>query len=199
MKNPLNYQTTEYDCGPVSLINGIRYLFDREEIYPDIIKNIMCCCLDTYGENGEIGKQGTSATAMLFMANWLNHFGQMKNFPVHCEFLSGAQVIISKESKLCKALEMGAAIVVRLYSEVSHYVLLTGIDDTGVLLFDPYYEELDDPNLSVEYREEGITFIEDQPKRANRHVTFEKMNRVETSFYELGKYEGREALIIYPN
>ncbi len=41
MKNLLNYQSSEYDCGPVSLTNAIRYLFDREVIYPDIIKYIM--------------------------------------------------------------------------------------------------------------------------------------------------------------
>ena len=35
MKNLLNYQSSEYDCGPVSLTNAIRYLFDREVIYPD--------------------------------------------------------------------------------------------------------------------------------------------------------------------
>ena len=47
MKNLLNYQSSEYDCGPVSLTNAIRYLFDREVIYPDIIKYIMLYCLDT--------------------------------------------------------------------------------------------------------------------------------------------------------
>ena len=41
MKNVLNYQTSEYDCGPVSFLNGVRYLFDREEIFPDIVKFIM--------------------------------------------------------------------------------------------------------------------------------------------------------------
>ncbi len=46
MKNFLIYQSSEYDCGPVSLINGIRYLFEREEIYPDLVKFIMLyrCC-----------------------------------------------------------------------------------------------------------------------------------------------------------
>ena len=91
MKNLLNYQSSEYDCGPVSLTNAIRYLFDREVIYPDIIKYIMLYCLDSYNENGEIGKRGTSASAMLFLSNWLNQFGQVKNFPVACEFLSGEE------------------------------------------------------------------------------------------------------------
>ena len=30
MKNYLNYQSSEYDCGPFSLINSLRYLYERE-------------------------------------------------------------------------------------------------------------------------------------------------------------------------
>ena len=100
MKNLLNYQSSEYDCGPVSLTNAIRYLFDREVIYPDIIKYIMLYCLDSYNENGEIGKRGTSASAMLFLSNWLNEFGRVKNFPVTCEFLSGREVYVSCDSRI---------------------------------------------------------------------------------------------------
>lgn len=40
MKNPLNYQTTEYDCGPTTVMNAVSYLFNREEISPDIPKCI---------------------------------------------------------------------------------------------------------------------------------------------------------------
>lgn len=61
MKNQLIYQSTEYDCDPVTLTNAIRYLFDREEIHPDIVKYIMLYYFDTYDEKGEIGKYGTSA------------------------------------------------------------------------------------------------------------------------------------------
>ena len=153
MKNLLNYQSSEYDCGPVSLTNAIRYLFDREVIYPDIIKYIMLYCLDSYNENGEIGKRGTSASAMLFLSNWLNQFGQVKNFPVACEFLSGEEVCISCDSRIGKALRQGGAVLLRLFLDVSHYVLLTGIEGDNVYLFDPYYEELDDPELDQEYFE----------------------------------------------
>ena len=48
MKNLLNYQTSEYDCGPVSLLNGIRYLFEREEIVP---RHVCICCGKIF--NGE--------------------------------------------------------------------------------------------------------------------------------------------------
>ena len=36
MKNPLHYQISEYDCGPTSMLNAIIYLFDRDEIPPEV-------------------------------------------------------------------------------------------------------------------------------------------------------------------
>lgn len=197
MKNLLNYQSSEYDCGPVTLTNAIRYLFEREDIYPDIIKYIMLYCLDSYNEAGEVGKHGTSATAMMFLANWLNQFGRMKNFPISCEFLSGEDVHISQASKIMCALQQGGVVVLRLFLEVGHYVLLTGIQGDSLYLFDPYYEEEDDPELSEEYYEPGIIFINDQLKRANRLVSIERLNRTGKGFYEMGPYDIREAVIIF--
>lgn len=197
MKNPLNYQSSEYDCGPVSLTNAIRFLFEREDIYPDIIKHIMLYSMDSYNEKGENGKHGTSASAMRFLSDWLNHFGKMKNFPISCEFLSGETVHISQSDKIGCALRQGGVVVLRLFLEVSHYVLLTGIEKDSVYLFDPYYEEDDDPELSKEYGDAGITFLNDQPKRANRLISIERLNRTGKSFYEMGPYELREAVIVF--
>ena len=38
MKSPLRYQITEFDCGSVSLINCISYLFEREEMPLEFLK-----------------------------------------------------------------------------------------------------------------------------------------------------------------
>lgn len=197
MKNLLNYQSSEYDCGPVSLTNAIRYLFDREMIYPDIIKYIMLYCLDSYNDMGESGKSGTSASAMMFLSNWLNQFGQMKHFPISCEFLSGEDVYLSKSSKIIEALQQGGAVVLRLFLDVGHYVLLTGIDGDDIYLFDPYYEESDDPNLDPQFFGDGISFITDQPKTANRKVSMQRINRLTEGFYEMGPYSIREAVIMF--
>ncbi len=197
MKNLLNYQSSEYDCGPVSLTNAVRFLFEREEIPPVIIKYIMLYCLDSYNEEGEMGKRGTSASAMMFLTDWLNQFGQMKNFPISCEFLSGEKVHIDQTDKISNALRQGGVVVLRLFLEVSHYVLLTGIEGDSLYVFDPYYEEEDDPEFSEEYGEPGITFINGQPKRANRLVSIERLNRTGQGFYEMGPFDMREAVIIF--
>ena len=196
MKNVLNYQTSEYDCGPVSLLNGIRYLFDREEIYPDIVKFIMLYCMDTYNENGELCKRGTSAAAMNYITNWLNHFSETRHFPIHCDYLTDEDVVLSPESPIWKALEAGGAVVVRVNLECWHYVLLTGISDDRVLLFDPYYEEEGDPEFDEEYNTEEIRFLYDTPKQANRSVSIERLNRTDTDYYQMGAPQGREAVIM---
>ena len=197
MKNLLNYQTSEYDCGPVSLLNGIRYLFEREEILPDLVKFIMLYCMDTYNEAGELCKHGTSAAAMNYMASWMNHFGVVKKFPLACEFLTGEEVVITPENRIGLALRQGGVVVLHTFLGVPHYVLLTGIEGDRALLFDPFYEEIDDPELDEEYSTDEIEFIFDSPKRANRSVSIKRMNRTSKDYYEMGEYACREALIMY--
>lgn len=197
MKNLLNYQSSEYDCGPVSIINGIRYLFHREEVFPDVVKFVMLYCMDTYNEAGELCKHGTSPAAMNYIASWLNHFGQIKDFPIRCEYLSGEAVTLTPDSSILEALKKGGVVVLRLYLEVGHYVLLTGLEGDSVLIFDPYYEEEDDPEFDQEYLEEGISFINDRPKQANRRISLERLNRTGKGYYEMGDLPCREALIMF--
>ena len=197
MKNPLNYQTSEYDCGPVSILNGIRYLFEREEIYPDLIKFIMLYCMDSYNEAGEPCKKGTSSAAMGYMTCWLNHLAQIKKFPLRCAHYSGEQVRLTPESPVFSALEQGGVVVLHLFLDVGHYVLLTGLEKDRVLFFDPFYEEADDPQLDKEYDTHEISFIWDQPKRANRSVSLERINRLTKEYYEMGDYAFREALVMF--
>ena len=52
MKNPLHYQLSEYDCGPTSMMNAIAYLFEREEIPPEAVRNMMLYCLDCHSKRG---------------------------------------------------------------------------------------------------------------------------------------------------
>lgn len=135
MKNLLNYQTSEYDCGPVSILNGIRYLFEREEIYPDIVKFIMLYCMDTYNEHGELCKRGTSAAAVHYMSNWLNHFSETRNFPIHCDYIKKEEVVIAPGTEIWNTLKNGGAVVLRLSLDCWHYVLLIRSGRRGPVFF----------------------------------------------------------------
>ena len=74
MKNPLHYQLSECDCGPTALLNGLSYLFQREEIPPEVIRNVMLYCLDCYNDEGIPCKSGTSMAAMIRIDRFLCRF-----------------------------------------------------------------------------------------------------------------------------
>lgn len=190
MKNPLNYQTTEFDCGPASLINAISFLFKREDIPPDIAKHVMLYSLDAYNEKGEFGKSGTSQMAMMFVSSWLNQFEKAKKFPIHCEYLSGSDVSIAQNGKIVAGLQQGGAVVIRLIYGCWHYVLLTGIDDKYIYLFDPYFRKR-------AFQAQGIQIVSNAPTKMNRKVAFEYFNNEGKGIYALGPRDTREAIVIF--
>lgn len=89
MKSPLRYQISDYDCGPTSMLNAVSFLFEREQIPPELIRNIMLFSLDAFSPDGAFGKSGTSCTAMMFLSNWLSGFGQAGRLPITTEYYTG--------------------------------------------------------------------------------------------------------------
>lgn len=190
MKNPLHYQISEYDCGPTSLLNGISYLFERDQISPEIIRNIMLYCLDCYGSDGCSGKSGTSCMAMMFLSNWINGFGRIGQMNIKSQYLSGREVTLGQESYIEDALLRKGVVVVRLYEGGWHYVLFTGKDMDNIYLFDPYYDDKD-------YEMEGISVVLDQPYTYNRVVRKDYFLKEELGTYAFGEISKREAVILY--
>ena len=190
MKNPLHYQISEYDCGPTSILNAIIYLFDRDEIPPEVIRNTMLYCLDCYSKEGIPGKSGSSRAELMFLSNFLNEYGNLGMMTVSSEYLSGSQVYIGSGSKINQALSHGGVAVVRLFLDEPHYVTLTGVKDGKIQLFDPYY--WDEP-----YEEKDILIDLEHPREYNRMVPFRYFNREEDALYALGKMEAREAVLVY--
>ena len=190
MKNPLHYQISEYDCGPTSMLNALSYLFSREELSPDIIRNIMLYSLDCYGPSATPGKNGTSRMAMMFLSHWLQGFGKAGGLPVSSQYLRGSEVKIDIDSKINNALHCGGVAVIRLYYDVAHYVLLTDEKDERIYMFDPYYKEdnFDEPEIIVTLN---------QPKKYNRIVPFKYFNRESEELYSLGIIDEREAVLLF--
>lgn len=191
MKNLLSYQASEYDCGPTTLLNAMRYLFEREEIVPDILKAISLYTLDEFDNSGESGKSGTSTMAMMYLSTWFNQFGEKKHFPIVTEMLIGEQVWIRQNSRIIGCLQQGGAVIVRLWLDTyEHYVLLTDIEGDYICLFDPY--DYEGPVDGVD-----IIKVEDQPKKMNRKVRKEIFNEDMVRSYAFGPSEGREAMLLY--
>lgn len=190
MHNPLRYQITEYDCGPTSMLNAVSFLFPREEIPPEIIRNIMIYCLDCFGEDGTSGKCGTSHMAMMFLSHWINSYGQAGHLAVSSRYLSGREVSLSQNGYLRDTLRRGGAAVVRVDLEGWHYVLLTGIRDGEVRLFDPYFlkNPLPDPTMKI---------VTDHPTEYNRIIPASCFDREVRELYAFGPYEEREAVLLF--
>lgn len=190
MKNPLHYQLTEYDCGPTSMLNAISFLFGREEIPPEILRNIMLYCLDCYGSEGSPGKRGTSCTAMMFLSNWLDGFGQTGKLSISSRYLSGENVVLRNSGEINDALRRGGVAVVRLYYEVAHYVLLTGEQDGSILMFDPYYQ-------TEAFPQKDIIVTLEHPFSHNRIVPISYFNQESHELYALGETGSREAVLLF--
>ena len=191
MKNVLNYQSSEYDCGPTCLTNAIRFLFEREEILPGLLKHIWLMGNDTYCEKGCVGCHGTSKSSMRYMADWFNEYRCGWRFPIAAEFLDGRETEIAPGSKTWAWLQAGGCAVVRCTAGgVGHYVLLTALlPDDFVGLFDPYDEE-------PEFPDPGRRVVPDAPKQMNRAVRAALLNRQDTADYAMGPWDKRETLLI---
>ena len=191
MKNPLHYQITEYDCAPTSMLNALSYLFEREQLSPDLIRNIMLYSLDCYDTSAIPGKKGTSRMATMFISHWLQGYGEAGALDVTSQYIRGNAVRIEEGSKINDALKRNGVAVVRLYYEVEHYVLLTGVTEDKIYMFDPYYkddkfDEADD-----------IEVILNESKKYNRIVPFKYFNRENEELYALGKIDKREAVLLF--
>lgn len=192
MKTPLRYQISEYDCGPTAFLNAVSFLFEREQIPPELIRNVMLYSLDSYGMDGVSGKNGTSRTAMMFLSHWLDGFGGVGRLPVSSRYLTGSAVRFGVAGELTDALRRGGAAVVRLMLDVEHYVTLTGFEDGKLLMFDPYYYD-------GGFEDAAIQTTLEHPFSHNRVMPAPLLEREDNAFYALGKIENREAVLIFNN
>jgi hypothetical protein len=93
MKNELVYQSTDYTCAPATMVNALRYLFDRDEIRPDVLWSVFRASLDMYGADGSFGGDGTSPDAMLSLVSTFNMYGESGRFPIRARLLHGEDAL----------------------------------------------------------------------------------------------------------
>ncbi len=194
MKTPLRYQATEVDCGTTSAINALMYHFEREEIPPQVMDYVSRVTGDC--NLGVLGYyRGTSAYSLAFVAQWCNDYLSKAGIPVRCQALSGDEVSMDEGSLLVRGLRSGAVAVCGCRIHVDHYVLLTGIDDTFVSLFDPYYQPF--PPQAFPVAERDVRWVEDAPFSHNRLVRRAAMNDPKATSYSLYARSGRDAVLFW--
>lgn len=185
-------QSSEFDCGPTTLMNALRFLYPREILPPGLLRGIWTMGNDTFNESGEPGKHGTSAAAIRYLSDWLNRYGIAFHFPIHTLFLSGRQARIEAGGPVLSCLEKGGCALIRCWAGgYGHYVLLTGRLDTDEIAFwDPYEES---PDFS---REPGRRVL--SLPWANRAASLAILNGQGNSDYEMGRFSKREILCFDP-
>lgn len=189
MKSPLRYQVTCYDCGPTTMTNAIMYLFEREEIPPDLISHIGQCTLDSYDSSGHCGTSGTSGAAIRYFGSWFNELRYAGLLPIESRFIGAEEVTLDDDGDIVRSLAEGAAIVLHVFHVKGHYILLTGMTDEGFLAFDPYYS-------AFETGREGVIAVEDQPFSHNVVIPRSILADTRRASYSMGEVSTREALII---
>lgn len=185
-KTPLTYQITEYDCGTTCVLNAIKYLFNREEIVPQMYKKILEETLDK-SFNNEIGKGGTTNISLRKLCNELYVNGG-KNVDIISKELSQDNVSIYNK-ELEKEIVNGCVAILKVYQEVSHYVLLTKLDESFAYIFDPYY-------LPINYydNDDSVEIVKDRGFEYNRKVRKERLNS--NTSLDFALLQGEQAQII---
>ena len=194
MKSPLSYQATMFDCGKTSFVDALMYLFEREEIPPQVIDYVTRVTGDcNIGVNGYM--RGTSGRALAFMADWCNDYLVKAGLPIRCQALAGDEVSMRDGAPLFEGLRSGAVAVCGCNINVDHYVVITGLDGDDVLVFDPFYEPW--PPQLCTLPESGVEWVFDQPFSHNRRVSRAVLNNPDAPSYSLYATCGRDAVLLW--
>lgn len=188
MKIPLRFQVTEFDCGTVSLLNAISFLFERKEIPAELVKAIHKYTLDCYDEFGNLGQGGTSREAINKLTHWITRYANSKNFNINCERLEKEFVTLEK---IKNCLNNNGCVFIRCWQACEHYAIITKINNKYAYIFDPYYLEKE-----AYKRDNQVKLILNKPFTHNRKVTLKRLFSETKQDFSLGLIEKRECVLI---
>jgi hypothetical protein len=132
---------------------------------------------------------GTTGAAMRYFGTWLNELRFAGLLPAESMYMEKEEVWFGPGSRLSETLRAGAAIVLHVFHEVGHYILVTQESGDLVFAFDPYYR-------GNEVRREGVLPVFDHPFSHNIILPRDVLNDTCRDFYSMGETETREALVI---
>ncbi len=191
MKVPLRYQVTETDCGIVTILNAINFVYEREEIDPELMGIIA-----NYSEIIRINEQnvghrwGMSRYAIKHITDLINNYSKTNKMRINAELLVEEDLKVD-DPRIIDCLKKGGAVVLRVWQEYEHYSLLTNIDDKYAYIFDPYYLD------KSEYdNDEDVDILDDDIFKYNRKVKIERVNSTSTKDFALVRNENRGVLLI---
>ena len=189
MRTPLSYQCSNYDCAPITFVNALSYLLDRDKIDPALLKSVYTHCMDKRDYAGKPGKRGTSANAVHALVEWISSYSNEQGLSLYCEFLA-PHTISEDNDSLWKTVTNGGVLLACVnFDNAFHYVLVTDIDEHYVYLFDPYYYPM--------MQWPGCDAITDQPTKMNKRIKKPIFFAEDIQNYSLGANCKREAVLMY--
>lgn len=188
MKTPLRYQITEYDCGTVSLLNAVSYLFKREDIPVELVRAIHMYTIDCYGYTGQKSNEWMPSSSINEMCRWFTNCSLKNDYKINSSYLRGTNVNYENIEKCIRA---GGVVFTRIWRKEPQYVIITNINVLNTYIFDSSYAEDEDYK-----KETDIRVIESKPSEYNRIVRTDKVFSETNSIYSLGKYEDRECILM---
>lgn len=188
MKVPLRYQITEFDCGTVSILNAISYLYEREEIPALLVKQIHKYMLDCYDENGLLTGEGTSREATDKLTTWLTNYTKNNDFDICLRRLVKEDVNFVN---IYECINKGGVVLVRVYQTNEHYVIITKIKNNKFYIFDPYYFD-----KSYYDKDRDVKMVYNKPFTYNRIVMYRRLFCLTDRDFSMGPIDGRECVLM---
>ena len=196
MKVAFRQQATDYDCVPTSIINGLCFLFHRQDVPPFVVKRIYKDCLDVDAF------KGTSGDATHEVAYWLNSYRdkQFGNFAVEARLIRDSQVHLRDNGKImqCLAGKGVALLTVYLGRSEWHCILCFHMEDGWLHCYDPA------PRTRRFISNEAVLFdVSARHQEANLRIrcdwldkTFSMVSTYDDCKYILGDDDDRECLLL---
>ncbi len=188
MRTPLRYQVTEYDCGTVSLLNAVCYLFKRDEIPTELVKAIHMYTIDCYDYEGNKSNDWMPNESINKMCKWISNCSEKYDFKLNAIYLKGEEVNY-KNIESC--VRKGGVVFIRCWREESQYVIINNINELNTYIFDSYYCE------DEEYEKDNdVRVIQSKPAEYNRIVRTDRLFSETKKDYSLGVISDRECVLM---
>ena len=126
-RSPLRYQISPFDSAPISVMNALSLLLDRDETDCLLVSRIWTILLDS--------SYGTGKGAMGHLAHILSQ--EEDKTGLKTQYLSGDQVFLGPGCSLYQCLENGGSAVAKVFGK--RYIAITFLTDDYLYFFDPLY------------------------------------------------------------
>jgi hypothetical protein len=188
MKIPLRYQVSEFDCGTVSLLNAVSYLFERKNIPVELVRSIHLYTIDCYDSAGYKSNDWMANESISKMCSWITNCSVKNDFKLDCVYLAGEQVTYDN---LIKCIRKDGVVFIKCWREELQYLIITNMNELNTYVFDPYYQDDDAYD-----KDEEVRIVQSKPFDYNRIVRTDRLFSENHKDFCLGSIKNRECVLM---